>query len=210
MVYPNTTNSPAFPFSQQGGGDSCTSNPRPPCLNAGGGPTKPTSQQNPTSASGNYSGLPYCSDFTLATMAQVGCQLDFRPGTIQRKLIDLGVFFLGGGVTSKILENYILKALARQAAVAPAAENSSLQNVIAQLYKGVTNPERVRDGTTMDAIRNELATGEPTGGTFHSIKGQESTNALRNILRKNPNLSDSDRRIAERLIEQLQEALGGE
>jgi len=60
----------------------------------------------------------------------------------------------------------------------------------------------VGNGTTIDAIRSELQTGNPTGGTFHSIKGQESINGLQKLLNKG-GLSSEDEAIAYELIDVL-------
>ena len=41
----------------------------------------------------------------------------------------------------------------------PEVSIRKLQNLVGNLYKGTTNPNRAGHGTTMDAIRNEIATG---------------------------------------------------
>ena len=55
---------------------------------------------------------------------------------------------------------------------------------------------------------NELMTGLPTGGTFHSIKAQETINGLQRWLRNNPNATYSDRLVAQSLLDDLIDALG--
>lgn len=57
----------------------------------------------------------------------------------------------------------------------PVVSNTKLQNIVNDLYKGTTNPSRVGTGTTADAVRNELATGLPTGGKFHSEKARSTS-----------------------------------
>lgn len=77
------------------------------------------------------------------------------------------------------------------------------------LYKGTTNPNRVGNGTTMDAIRNELATGVPTGGRMHTTKGQETLNGLNKWLRRNKDGDYYDRLVAQSLADELSLVLRG-
>jgi len=91
----------------------------------------------------------------------------------------------------------------------PPVSDPKLSNLVDNLYKGVDSPGRAGDGTTMDAIRNELRTGRPTSGKFHITKGRESLRGLQNWLRRNPGASDADRSVAENLMDQLHDALGG-
>lgn len=67
----------------------------------------------------------------------------------------------------------------------------------------------VGNGTTMDAIRNEVATGVPTGGRMHTIKGQETLRGLNNWLRRNPDAAYSDRLVAQSLADELSLVLRG-
>ncbi|MBN9090664.1 MAG: RHS repeat-associated core domain-containing protein, partial [Reyranella sp.] len=85
----------------------------------------------------------------------------------------------------------------------PIVSNTRLQNIINNLYKHVGKANRTGNGTTQDAIRNELRTGKPTSGTFHSIKGQDSINGLRKFLRNNPNAPYYDRLVAQSLLDEL-------
>jgi hypothetical protein len=89
----------------------------------------------------------------------------------------------------------------------PVVESAKLQNIVNNLYKGTTNPNRVGYGTTMDAIRNEIATGSPTGRRMHITKGQESLQGLDNWLAKNPAAPDHDRLVAQSLADELREVL---
>lgn len=91
----------------------------------------------------------------------------------------------------------------------PGATNSNLKNLVNDLYKGAKGPNPIGTGNTADAIRNELLTGLPTHGKFHSQKGQEYINALSNWLKRNPNASYYDRLIAESLKRDLQSAING-
>ena len=58
-------------------------------------------------------------------------------------------------------------------------------------------------------VRNEMVTGLPTGGTFHSIKAQETVSGLQRWLRNNPGASYSDRLVARSLLDDLLDTLGG-
>jgi hypothetical protein len=91
----------------------------------------------------------------------------------------------------------------------PPVSDPKLSNLVDNLYKGVHSHGRTGDGSTMDAIRNEIRTGRPTSGKFHVTKGRESLRGLQNWLRRNPGASDADRSAAENLIDQLHDALGG-
>lgn len=91
----------------------------------------------------------------------------------------------------------------------PSVSNPRLGNIVRDLYKGTTNPNRVGNGTTMDAIRHELATGQATSGRMHLQKGREYVNALTNWLRRNPNASAGDRNVAQQLLDDLTNALAG-
>ncbi len=91
----------------------------------------------------------------------------------------------------------------------PSVSHPKLQNIVNDLYGGTTNPQRVGNDTTMDAIRHELATGGAVHGRRHLGKGQNYANGLRNFLRRNPNASAHDRRVAQSLYDELQGAIRG-
>jgi hypothetical protein len=84
-----------------------------------------------------------------------------------------------------------------------------LQNIINDLFKGTTNPGRIGNGTTMDAIRHESATGEKVGGVFHSQKGADYARGLQNWLRANPDAPYRDRVAAQSILDELRSVLGG-
>lgn len=96
----------------------------------------------------------------------------------------------------------------KEPAVKPKVGDAKLSNIIDDLYKGVKNRDRVGDGTTADAVRNERLTGQPTHGFWHTKKAEDSLRGLENWLRRNPHASPSDRAIAEREIANLRDALG--
>jgi hypothetical protein len=88
----------------------------------------------------------------------------------------------------------------------PIVSNPKLQNIVNDLYKGTTNPNRVGTGTTADAVRSEIETGQPTGGLFHSQKAQDYSNGLRKLI-NGGTLDAYDRLVAQSLFDDLQAAL---
>ena len=90
----------------------------------------------------------------------------------------------------------------------PEVASQKLQNIIDNLYKGTTNPHRIGTGTTADAARHELATGQPVFGKYHLRKVQESIRGLENWLQKNPNAPRHDRLVAQSLLNELRDAVG--
>jgi hypothetical protein len=90
----------------------------------------------------------------------------------------------------------------------PQVRHHKLRNIVDNLWHGYRSPNRVGDGTTMSAVRNEIRTGRPTGGRFHSQKARESIAALQRWLRDSgPSATRSDRQWAHQLISDLQQAL---
>ena len=89
----------------------------------------------------------------------------------------------------------------------PSVSDPKLNNYVTDLYKGVDNPRRVGDGTTMDAIRHELRTGEAVHNRRHVIKGDNILRGLERWLRNNPHAPASDRDVATQLVHELREAL---
>ncbi|OPX42857.1 hypothetical protein CLHUN_31810 [Ruminiclostridium hungatei] len=60
----------------------------------------------------------------------------------------------------------------------------------------------------MDAVRNELKTGLPTNGKFHTQKLNDYSNALQRRLRAG-DLNDYDKSVVNSLIEDINKALSG-
>jgi hypothetical protein len=69
---------------------------------------------------------------------------------------------------------------------------------------------QIGTGSTADALRNELATGQPTEGVFHSMKADQYINGLSNWLRKNPNASPDDIWAAQGMLQDLIAAMSGQ
>ena len=135
-------------------------------------------------------------------------------------LIGAGGAFKGArlvqGLTSRITAaNKFAAAGGKAASLAddilptPQVSSAKLQNLVDNLYKGTTNPNRVGNGTTMGAIRNEIATGIPTGGRMHTVKGQETLNGLNKWLWRNGAADYYDRLVAQSLADELATVLGG-
>ncbi len=92
----------------------------------------------------------------------------------------------------------------------PNVQNRKLSNYVKALYKGANKgKDAIGTGSTADAVRNELKTGLPTGGKFHTQKAQQVSNGLRRWIRNNPDASDYDKLVAKSLLNDLQSALEG-
>lgn len=89
----------------------------------------------------------------------------------------------------------------------PDVQDTKLQNYVNNLFKGASSSTRVGDGTTMDAIRSELATGVPTHGRMHITKGRETLRGLEKWLAQRPDASLGDRQVAKSLIDELKDVL---
>lgn len=89
----------------------------------------------------------------------------------------------------------------------PEVEDAKLNNYVRHLFKGVDNDKRVGDGTTMDAMRHELAAGGLVHGKDHVRKGREILNGLERWLRTRQDASQHDRDTAARLAEELRRLL---
>ena len=86
----------------------------------------------------------------------------------------------------------------------PIVSNQKLKNIVDDLYKGQNGPNKIGNGTTMDAVRNEIMTGEATHGKFHTKKLEDYLNALERRLRAG-DLSSHDKIVAKTLIEDINE-----
>ncbi len=93
------------------------------------------------------------------------------------------------------------------AAVQPIVGDRKLQNLMDNIFKGATNPNRTDNGTLADAVRYERATGEKVGGRDHTIKAQETIRGLQNWLDKNSHGLQADREEAITQIQDLLDAL---
>jgi hypothetical protein len=60
----------------------------------------------------------------------------------------------------------------------PQVRDWKLRRIVDNLWKGDRQPNHVGDGTTMDAVRNELRTGRPTEGKYHTEKARTELRAL--------------------------------
>ncbi len=83
------------------------------------------------------------------------------------------------------------------------AENPRLRNLINQMYR---RNAKVGSGSTADAIRHELRTGELLSRSGHFVKGQEMRTAVQRLL-KSGDLGAGDARIAREILTDLQKAL---
>ena len=91
----------------------------------------------------------------------------------------------------------------------PSVSSTKLQNIVNNLYKGTTNPNRIGTGTTMDAVRYELQTGQQVFGRTHILKAEESVQGLQNWLKASPDAPYYDRLVGQSILDDLLGALGG-
>ncbi|GAA2757563.1 hypothetical protein [Actinopolymorpha rutila] len=95
----------------------------------------------------------------------------------------------------------------RPAPPKPNATNPRLKNIIDNIWKHAGKSGTAGDGTTFDALRNEILTGRPSNGIFHMQKSIESMRGLQKII-DSPNTSAADRAIAEDLLRRFGDAFG--
>jgi len=90
----------------------------------------------------------------------------------------------------------------------PQVRHPRLRNIIDQLWHGHRSSGRVGDGTTMDAIRNEMLTGRQTGNSWHIDKGFENIRALeRFVVESGGEATQAERALAWRLRNELARVL---
>ena len=70
------------------------------------------------------------------------------------------------------------------------------------------NAAKIGDGGTADALRHESETGKLVGGKSHYLKAKERVRALTKLVNSGA-LSTSDKKIAQDLIDDLDDALRG-
>ncbi|MGL4860955.1 MAG: hypothetical protein ACRC5A_14750 [Enterobacteriaceae bacterium] len=88
----------------------------------------------------------------------------------------------------------------------PVVKDPKLQRIMDKLYRPNA---KIGNGSTADAVRHEIATGEKVGGRLHTQKAQDHVRELQAWLRQNQSATPGDRAAAENVIKDLQNALGG-
>jgi len=88
----------------------------------------------------------------------------------------------------------------------PIVQNQKLQNHIDQLYKGINSPDKIGNGTTMDAIRYERFFVQKVGKKWHTGKGVDHFNGISDLLAKG-NLNAQDTLVAQKILAELDEVL---
>ena len=92
--------------------------------------------------------------------------------------------------------------------VKPTVTNPQLQSIVDKIYKGQGGKGQIGNGTMMDAVRNEIKTGERTKGRYHSKKARQSVTQLKNRIGSGK-LNVQEKQIARALIDDLKKALSG-
>jgi hypothetical protein len=95
----------------------------------------------------------------------------------------------------------------RAAMERPSTSDPGLSSIVDDLYREHAS---VGSGSTAAAVREELLTGQPVAGKFHSKKAADSIIRLSKWLEKNPTALPGDRAAAENIIRDLQNALKGQ
>jgi len=90
----------------------------------------------------------------------------------------------------------------------PTTQNKKLANIVEHIWRHAGEPGTVGDGTTFDAIRNEVRTGRLTRGKKHDEKSEALSNGLRDLLKRR-DLAPADRALVEDLQFMLLEAEEG-
>jgi hypothetical protein len=89
---------------------------------------------------------------------------------------------------------------------APHIEDSELSRFVdRELYR---EGAEIGSGSTADAIRYELKTGQRVKGKLHSIKGRNAIKYLNDWLRDNPTARPGDRAAAQNILRDLKNAFG--
>ena len=90
----------------------------------------------------------------------------------------------------------------------PKVSDVKTQELIDDIYSGQRKKNKVGSGTMMDAVRNELKTGKPTEGKFHSTKARYTITALNGRL-SSGKLSKEDKTVVRAITKDLKAALSG-
>ena len=110
----------------------------------------------------------------------------------------------GGQYAKSAYQYEKYKKFLRRNQAKPIVSDPKLQETMDKLYRA---DAKVGSGSTADAIRNEALTGKPTGGVFHTQKGEDMINNLQKWLSNNPNANPNDINAAKQVILDLKDAL---
>jgi hypothetical protein len=108
------------------------------------------------------------------------------------------------GGAANIATYEIYKDGLRAAMNKPVVSDPALAKIIDPLYRPNAT---FGSGSTAAAVRQELVTGQPVGGAFHSQKAADSIRSLERWLANNPASRASDRAAAENVIKDMKNAL---
>ncbi|WOE32004.1 MULTISPECIES: hypothetical protein [unclassified Acinetobacter] len=88
----------------------------------------------------------------------------------------------------------------------PLVSDLKLQRITDDLYP---DNAKIGSGSTADAVRYEMSTGNKVGGKTHTEKAMGYSDALSKWIKSNPNASSNDKMAAELMLRDLQNALKG-
>jgi hypothetical protein len=86
----------------------------------------------------------------------------------------------------------------------PSVSDNRLNRIVNDNYRPNA---QIGSGSTADAVRHEITTGQQVGGRTHTQKAQEQITRLNNWIQRNPNGSQGDIRTAQNMIIDLEDAL---
>lgn len=156
--------------------------------------------------SGNYSSAAVS---TLAMAGEIGLVFatmgESALGAASTRMVAGEVALAAKGAENRALHEAYKNEL-RAIMEKPAVSDSTLSSIVDKLYRPNAS---VGSGSTAAAVRQELATGQPIGGAFHSQKANDSVVELQRWLSRNQTASPGDRAAAENLIIDMTNALGG-
>ena len=118
-------------------------------------------------------------------------------GTIIGAKVISGLSSVAAPIIGKILNN--------RESLLNSVTNEKLKNIINNLYRPGA---KIGSGSTADAIRYELQTGDLLSKTGHMQKGKDYLTGLNNLLEKE-NLSITDNAVTKFLIKDLTDAIEG-
>ena len=92
--------------------------------------------------------------------------------------------------------------------VKPKLSDAKTQKIVDDIYSGQKKKTKIGNGTMMDAVRNEIKTGKPTEGKFHSVKAKNTIKQLDSYI--NSGRLNEDEKTSVRVIrDDLKKALAG-
>lgn len=126
----------------------------------------------------------------------------------QYKTLDsrtVGLRELSASIPKNRIQHESLKTIYRQNMGKPHVKEPKLREFIEDLYRPSAE---IGSGSTADALRREIATGQPTKGTFHHQKTKQAQVYLERWLKNNPKANSGDKASVENILSDMNDAIG--